>query len=171
VLHIIRRGCREARLRDKGGKRVRRTGLKVVVVGALLLVLSAAVALAAINGGTTGGDTISGTDGTDYLFGQDGNDTISGQAGNDQIFGGDGDDDLRGNSGGDTIVGGPGADAMYMGQNAYRDFVDAADNVTDTVIDCGGRADNDRIPKDPLDPVANCPGVSTEEKDDEFIVN
>ena len=44
------------------GKRVRRAGLKVFVVGALLLVISAAVAGAEINGGSPGGDTISGRD-------------------------------------------------------------------------------------------------------------
>ena len=43
-------------------KRVGRAGLKVFVVGALLLVISAAVAGAEINGGSPGGDTISGRD-------------------------------------------------------------------------------------------------------------
>src|SRR5918998_6686338 len=46
----------------EGGKRVRRAGLKVFVLGALLLVISAAVAGAEINGGSPGGDANPGRD-------------------------------------------------------------------------------------------------------------
>ncbi len=47
------------------------------------------------------------------------------------------------------------------------------DGVVDVVIDCGGRADGDRIQKDSGDPVdlQSCPGVTASEAAQEFVVN
>lgn len=69
----------------------------------------------------SGADTITGTDGNDYLRGYNGNDTLnanlgadtlSGDNGNDVLNGGYGNDKLYGNAGNDTLNGGAGNDTL-----------------------------------------------------------
>ncbi|MCB1518695.1 MAG: hypothetical protein KDJ19_13905 [Hyphomicrobiaceae bacterium] len=55
--------------------------------------------------GTSGNDTINGTNGPDNLSGLAGNDTIYGRGGNDWIIGGPGNDKLFGEGGSDVIDG------------------------------------------------------------------
>ncbi|GGX60133.1 hypothetical protein GCM10007385_31740 [Tateyamaria omphalii] len=66
--------------------------------------------------GSWNADTLTGTDGRDYIFAFGGNDTITSGAGNDVIFAGSGDDVIDGGAGNDTIFGGFGFDtAQYSG--------------------------------------------------------
>ncbi|WP_225981513.1 calcium-binding protein [Paracidovorax avenae] len=85
------------------------------------------------SGGTSGNDTLMGTEGDDVLdglagddriYGQSGNDTLSGGAGKDEIYGGygndtllggEGDDQLRGDDGDDVLEGGAGNDYLHGG--------------------------------------------------------
>ena len=78
----------------------------------------------ALDKGTSGNDTLTGTPFDDHLFGLAGNDTLRGLGGNDtlcggagrdRLFGGDGNDQLLGNDGSDTLVGGNGADRFEGG--------------------------------------------------------
>ena len=117
---------------------MKRFGL-VLVVGALLLALSAGVALAVFEVcendcvGTRGDEA-----GQDTLIGDNSDNEMIGKSAADQLDGRGGDDTLRGQSGNDTLVGGDGNDEIYMGSG--YDFVFAADDEED-LIDCN---DEDR---------------------------
>ena len=65
--------------------------------------------------GTSGDDTLYGTDGIDSIFGFAGNDTLYGHDGNDTIKGGFGRDSLYGESGNDSLLGEEGEDSLYGG--------------------------------------------------------
>ena len=102
---------------------MRRVSL-LLAAAALLLALSAGVALAQNFIGTSGPDVLVGTNtadfidgkgGDDDLYGEDGRDTILGRGGNDLILGGRGPDRLTGGYGNDTIYGGGGNDAVNGG--------------------------------------------------------
>ncbi|MGI8909603.1 MAG: hypothetical protein ACR2JR_03485 [Rubrobacteraceae bacterium] len=151
-----------------------RLTMKVMVVGALLLALSAGVALAAtIN--CTGG-LCEGTDKKDTLFGVSGFDEINGKGGADKIFGKSGDDILRGDfnsnpsavEGDDEVYGGAGKDFLLgeggddlLNGGKGRDFIDAKDpskNSTDAVK--GGRGRDEIESTDREKDVIDCgPGV------------
>lgn len=115
---------------------MKRFGL-VLVVGALLLALSAGLAMAVLREGDNGNDRLVGTSGDevgqDTLIGKGGEDELTGRSAADQLDGGPGDDDLRGQPGNDTLVGGSGNDDIFMGPGF--DFVFAADDEED-LIDC-----------------------------------
>ena len=89
----------------------------VVAVGALLVALSAASALAM---------TRFGTDAADWLYGYAEADTIYGYAGADTIYG---------HAGADTIYTGTGADSVYGGSG--HDFVSFVGGDSPDYIDCG----------------------------------
>ena len=62
--------------------------------------------------GTSGDDTLSGTNGVDIMFGLDGNDDLKGRDGDDTIYGGDGNDTLNGQGDSDALFGGAGDDIL-----------------------------------------------------------
>ena len=66
-------------------------------------------------GGATPGETITGTNGDDFLVGTIGDDTINALAGADNVFGLDGADIINGGSGFDNLDGGSGADTIDGG--------------------------------------------------------
>jgi len=98
--------------------------------------------------GTTGDDSligsnknniIDGNDGNDNINGQGGDDDVCGSGGNDKINGGEGDDRLIGGGllckgsygpGVDTLTGGPGNDILVHGEawqdesDGFKDFLD-----------------------------------------------
>ena len=78
--------------------------------------------------GTSGDDTLSGTNGVDIMFGLDGNDDLKGRDGDDTIYGGDGNDTLNGQGDSDALFGGAGDDILVW------------DSI-DTTIDGGGGTD------------------------------
>jgi len=97
---------------------------------AVMLVLSAGVAVAAVKFGTEGRDIIKGTNAPDVIFGEGGVDTLAGRKDDDTIYGGEGRDDLYGGSflfreifdgrrlvqdGNDTLFGGDGPDCVFGG--------------------------------------------------------
>jgi hemolysin type calcium-binding protein len=111
----------------------------LVLLAALVLALTASVAMAATLPGTPGDDVINGTPnpdqisgwgGNDQLSGRGGGDTINGGPGNDDIFGDKGSDKLRGNLGSDEFVGGDGDDEVF-----------ARGNGVDTIRNCGAGFD------------------------------
>jgi hypothetical protein len=65
--------------------------------------------------GTTGNDSIQGTDNDDVIVTLGGNDTIDGYGGNDTICAGDGDDTVEGGNGNDWINGEDGNDTLDTG--------------------------------------------------------
>jgi Ca2+-binding RTX toxin-like protein len=71
--------------------------------------------------GTSGDDTLEGTNKSDCIDGLGGNDTINGYNGRDVLLGGDGNDTISGGNGGDYIWGGADNDTMY-GNNAGDDM-------------------------------------------------
>ena len=106
---------------------------------ALVLALTASVAMAATLKGTPGDDVINGTPNSDLISGwgamtssrgAGGDDTINGGPGNDVHFGDKGDDGLRGNLGRDEFVGGDGDDVVF-----------ARGNGVDTIRNCGAGFD------------------------------
>lgn len=72
--------------------------------------------------GSSGNDTLTGSDADNILMGGLGNDTLIGNGGDDVLEGGAGDDVLDGGEGDDTINGGDGGDVINAG--AGNDTVD-----------------------------------------------
>ncbi len=66
-------------------------------------------------GGNDGNDTLAGLDGTDFLYGGEGNDVANGGNDNDELSGENGNDTLNGDDGNDTIYGGAGNDVIDGG--------------------------------------------------------
>jgi Ca2+-binding RTX toxin-like protein len=98
--------------------------------------------------GGAGNDRLRGRNGKDTLFGGAGNDTLigagqddalRGEAGNDLLDGGADNDDLRGGTENDILIGSTGVDQMRGDEG--DDFIFAADNTVDGVID-GGTGQN-----------------------------
>lgn len=85
--------------------------------------------------GLSGNDTIYGNGGEDTLLGGNGNDTIYGSASNEFISGGAGNDTIYGNGGLDTLIGGSGDDVIYGGFEADRILAGAGN---DTIFANGG---------------------------------
>jgi VCBS repeat-containing protein len=73
-----------------------------------------------------------GSSGDDTLEGTEANDILAGGGGNDTLYGHDGDDWLDGGSGADTLVGGAGNDT-YVVDDAGDTVVEEADGGIDTV--------------------------------------
>lgn len=65
--------------------------------------------------GTSGNDTISGSNQADYILGLEGNDSIVGNDGNDTLAGNMGDDSIDGQAGNDILLGGQGVDTLVGG--------------------------------------------------------
>jgi hypothetical protein len=84
--------------------------------------------------------TITGTDGSDFLFGGTADDTILGLGGDDQLNGGGGNDTLDGGSGNDLITGGAGTDMLTGGTGA--------DTFQDTIAGLNGDTITDLLPGD-----------------------
>ncbi|MEB3338602.1 MAG: DUF4114 domain-containing protein [Leptolyngbyaceae bacterium] len=75
---------------------------------------------------TTGNDTLTGSDASDYLSGGPGNDILTGYDSNDVLVGGSGDDIFIGGNGKDTLIGGLGSDRFV-----YNVLSEAGDTITD----------------------------------------
>ncbi len=161
---------------QEGGSLERRASL-FVVVGSVLLLAFAGVAMAAAitcTGGrcegTNQSDQITGTDQRDRIFALAGADEVEARAGQDELNGGNGPDDLFGETQNDTYYGGRGEDAMegeegtdehYGGDN--NDYIDAVDDDvpagTRDLVDCGSGVDT-AVVREPEDIVSrNCEEV------------
>jgi Ca2+-binding RTX toxin-like protein len=147
--------------------------LKVLLVGAVFLLLGSGIAYALSitcdgagdqdpdNGqclGTDGNDKILGTSGVDEIQGLKGKDNIRPQSGNDKVDAGPGDDQvghsfgndiIYGGDGNDTLRGGRGGDHIYGGNGA--DLIDCAS------LESRGDTDDDIAYADSLDTVVDCP--------------
>lgn len=90
--------------------------------------------------GTSGNDTIQGTQFADTVDGKAGDDTIHGDGGADLLRGGDGNDTIHGGAGHDTIDGGDGNDVIFGGsgdsvlRGGKGDDVLTGDNSVDTIM-------------------------------------
>lgn len=73
--------------------------------------------------GTTGDDTLQGTEGNDRLHGGAGHDILVGQAGDDYLNGGAGNDTIYGSLGDDGMEGGAGNDTYHLSQGFGFDRV------------------------------------------------
>lgn len=80
--------------------------------------------------------TYLGSQGNDYVVGGSGNDDINGFGGADRLYGGPGNDLLAGGAGDDYLEGESGSDDMRGGTGSNS--LDAADNLADARVDCGG---------------------------------
>ncbi|MEV8636053.1 hypothetical protein AB0395_30800 [Streptosporangium sp. NPDC051023] len=88
--------------------------------------------------GTSGDDTLNGTNGDDVICGLGGNDTINGGNGNDIISAGGGDDIVDGGNGTDTLYGDYGDDAMGGGNGADTLFGGPGNDTNDGETLLGG---------------------------------
>jgi Ca2+-binding RTX toxin-like protein len=141
---------------------MKRTGL-LLVVGALMLVLAAGVALAALRVGNDQPNTLGGTygdnKGQDTLLGKGAGDLLVGRSAADQLAGSLGSDRLYGNDGNDTLDGGLGHDRIFTG--AGFDFVYAADDERD-YINCNGEKSYRVVFDKDLDRFDRCPGMRSD---------
>ncbi len=92
-----------------------------------------------IHGSATAGDTLTGSDNTDWIYGWGGDDTLFGSGGRDYIYGGDGDDFVFGGAGKDVLDGGAGIDTLDFTAETVSLDINLA-----TGISKGGNADGDR---------------------------
>lgn len=83
--------------------------------------------------GGAGLNWMDGGTGNDWFEGGGGNDMLSGNFGNDRLDGGDGDDELDGGMGSDTMIGGNGNDS-YRVQQSGDVVTEAANAGIDTVL-------------------------------------
>jgi hypothetical protein len=79
--------------------------------------------------GTTGNDTVDGTDKSELIIGLKGDDELFGKAGNDWLKGGPDDDQLFGGSGNDILAGGIGNDILDGNEGGDKVFGGAGDDV------------------------------------------
>ena len=114
---------RRERRQAEGG--LRWAGVLVIVVGALLLILAAGDALAGVELGGGGDNTLRGTDRADRIAGFNGEDALYGGPGDDILYGGAGKDEIYAGDGGDDVLAGAG-----------DDFIEAKDGAVDHV-GCG----------------------------------
>jgi hypothetical protein len=84
--------------------------------------------------GTSGNDTLRGSNGNDVLLGRAGNDKLSGRRGNDVLEGGIGNDRLYGGLGRDILRGGPGNDRLYS-RDGRRDVVNGGPGFDQAWVD------------------------------------
>jgi Ca2+-binding RTX toxin-like protein len=114
--------------------------VKVALLAALMLALSAGVALAATLVGTPGSDNISGTFERDQIFTLEGNDTVDAFNGNDDVYGNENNDNLIGAEDSDKVFGNTGPDTIDLVSN------DVPDEFPSAPSDQGfGGAGNDRV--------------------------
>ena len=112
----------------------------LVLVAALLVALTAGVAMARTFDGTKKDDKLVGTNRADTLNGFAGDDKLYGKGGNDTLKGYIGNDfPMRGASGEDTILGGVGADRGYG--DAGDDFIKMVGDAQQDFVNCGEDAD------------------------------
>jgi hypothetical protein len=113
---------------------LRRT-INVFLVGALLVALTAGVALAVIRIGDADPNNLVGTtgdnDGQDILLGFGSQDELTGRSATDYLGGGSGSDELWGGNGNDILDGGSGEDTIDTGSGF--DVVYAKDGYEDTI--------------------------------------
>ncbi|MDQ3361128.1 MAG: hypothetical protein M3534_05590 [Actinomycetota bacterium] len=129
----------ESRGGSRAGERgLRWAGVLVAAVGVLLLCLAAGDALAGVELGGGGDDTLRGSAGGDRLAGFNGDDVLHGAAGDDALYGGAGDDEIYGGPGQDDILGGAG-----------DDFIEAKDGEKDRVA-CGPGTDSVSVDREDL---------------------
>ena len=136
------------------------------VMAAVMIALSASVALAAVKYGSGGRDFIRGTENSDVLYGRGGGDFIEGLGDDDVLYGGEGrdllgdqtgDDKLYGGGGSDEIFSFPGDDIIYGGDGADLVFEGRGNNILyggsgddfiqATAIDPDRPGSEDRTPK------------------------
>jgi Ca2+-binding RTX toxin-like protein len=109
---------------------------------AVMIVVSAGVALAAAIVGTNGPDNLQGTANGDKIAGAGANDTISGLAGVDLLFGDSGSNTVNGGGDRDIVFGDAGGASTANGQDGDFDWVSVADRDTRDLV-VGGAGDND----------------------------
>jgi Ca2+-binding RTX toxin-like protein len=148
--------------------------VKVALLAALMLALSAGVALAATIVGTAGNDSISVgftgendlivvLEGKDFVDPYDGNDTVYGNEGNDIVTGAEDSDTVYGNTGRDTVdlayedtIAGS-TDQGFGGKG--NDQIGAQDGNFDA-IDCGAGDSDVAFTDVGLDTQTNCESVN-----------
>jgi Ca2+-binding RTX toxin-like protein len=145
------------------GRRRSRFLAWAVSAGALSLAIGASVSIAKPFFGTSGNDTISGTDRHDYIAARAGDDTVDALAGFDVVLGGRGNDTVHGGAAPDLVLGGRGDDTLYGDDGPDRIF---AQQGVDT--EYGGEGDDDlwalarrdvtRDPNEPADTLDGGPG-------------
>ncbi|WP_421900462.1 FecR domain-containing protein [Maridesulfovibrio sp.] len=83
--------------------------------------------------GTSGNDSLTGTERSETFWGMAGDDTIEAMCGNDTLYGGEGSDTLSGGHGDDVLAGGDGVDTI-KGEDGI-DFVDYSEYSTAVTVD------------------------------------
>jgi Ca2+-binding RTX toxin-like protein len=148
--------------------------VKVALMSALMLALSAGVALAATLVGTPGPDSFGcgTTSGDDQIFTLEGNDFVDACTGNDEVYGNENNDELVGAEDSDKVHGNTGKDTIDLDSfdtsgssdqgfgGKGNDTVFAQDNHFDA-IDCGASTGDKVFLDAGLDTQTNCEQVVT----------
>ena len=151
-----------------------------VMTTAVAVLLTGGLVQAAVRDGTSGPDTLTGTDQADEIRGRGdaGDDTIDGgrggtpdqperldgDAGDDTVSGGGGADEIRGGVGDDTLSGDGGDDEINASDDgldqifggAGDDVIDAEDGLGVDTVDCGDGVDSVRFDEGVDVVAANC---------------
>jgi Ca2+-binding RTX toxin-like protein len=93
-----------------------------VTAAAFLLAIGATVTIAKPFFGTSGNDTITGTDRHDYIAARTGDDTVDALGGFDVVLGGRGNDTVHAGAEPDLVLGGRGDDSLYGDDGPDRIF-------------------------------------------------
>lgn len=115
---------REMQKRRKGRTFMGRKAIMFVLVGALILAMTAGAAFATgivIKNGNSANNRLSGTAQNDIMHGRSGNDKLFGKGDGDRLFGNTGNDRLVGGNDGDRMEGGKGDDRINAGEPGRRD--------------------------------------------------
>ena len=137
---LWRLGCRLIR---REWKSMRRTTILVVVM-ALLLSLTAGVALAKVIEGNDRANTLRGTAENDDIYGFGAGDYINGRAGNDDLYGGRGPDEIEDHRGADEVWGGRRSDEIDVQDGRDNDRVSCGRGADDVaIVDDGDRIVNE----------------------------
>jgi RTX calcium-binding nonapeptide repeat (4 copies) len=138
----------QTRAMMKGEEQLMSRVVKVALLAALMLALSAGVALAATIVGTENDDSIDGTGDSDQIFVLEGDDFVDAFGGDDEVYGNEDDDFLIGAEDSDKVFGNTGKDEVDLESfdtsgstdegfgGAQNDTVFAQDGNFDA-IDCG----------------------------------
>ncbi len=147
--------------------------VKVALLAALMLALSAGVALAATIVGTENNDTIivGFTGESDQIFALEGKDFVDPYDGDDEVYGNEGNDTLKGAEHSDNVYGNSGKDQVDLDANDTSGSTDAGfgGKGNDTVfaqdgnfdeIDCGAGTSDVAFLDVGLDTRTNCESVN-----------
>ena len=113
--------------------------------------------------GRGGADTLKGNDAADRVYGMDGNDTLIGGFGNDPALrGGAGNDDITGSLGSDRLLGDTGDDTLNTVGDTKQDFVNCGEDADGMDVDTANVNGQDTVDTQQASLITTTTGLSCE---------